>query len=48
VEGKEVTDVSGEIIQSVDDNPEDISENLKKGNVTVHPELVSDKVTYYS
>jgi hypothetical protein len=48
VEGKEMTDGSGEIINSVDGNLEDSSENLKTQNVTVRPEVVSDEVTYYS
>ncbi|PNF44126.1 hypothetical protein B7P43_G03185, partial [Cryptotermes secundus] len=47
VEGKAMTVDSGEIINSVDGNLEDSSENLKTQNVTVHPEAVSDKVTYY-
>jgi hypothetical protein len=47
VEGKEVMGDSGEIINSVDGNPEVISENLKKQNVNVHPELVSDKIIDY-
>jgi hypothetical protein len=48
VEGKEMIGGSGEIINSVVGNPEDISENLKTQNINVHPELVSDEVTNYS
>jgi hypothetical protein len=48
VEGTVVIGGSGQIINSVVGNSEDISENLKTQNVNVHPELVSDKVTDYS
>jgi hypothetical protein len=48
VEGKEVISGSGEIINSVDGNPEDISENLKKQNIHFYPELVSNKNTDYN
>jgi hypothetical protein len=48
VEGKEVISGSGEIINPVDGNPEDISENQKEQNVHVYPELASDKNTDYN
>jgi hypothetical protein len=46
--GKEVFSGSGEVINSVDDDAENISKNLKKRNVNVHPELVSYKITDYN